>query len=485
MSENKGINTDVASKDVDGTLRVFYAIVALLVSGVLGWFVYSNATAPDANHPFKLGLDLAGGAHLVYEADVSAADPQEVPELMSVLRDVIERRINVFGVSEPIVQVEESSFVSGDTKERLVVELPGVTDIDEAIKQIGETPLLEFKLIDQEALAAQEALGQLGASASGSIGIGNIKVNGQDASNPYIDTGLTGRYLKSAALAFTGQQNGGGLSNEPIVQIQFNDEGAQLFEDITRTHVGEQLAIFLDGEILSDPRINEPISGGSAIISGGFDPEEAKALAQNLNFGALPVPIELISTQTIGASLGAEVLEKGVEAGALGLALVIGFMLLWYRVPGLVAGIALAVYTIIMLALFQLIPVTLTAAGLAGFVLSIGMAVDANVLVFERMKEEFKAGKNSRDAARIGFARAWSAIRDGNLTSIFSAVILFWFGTSIVKGFALVFGLGVVVSMFTALTVTRTLLMALPEWQHTSKLACLFSAGITRKQTND
>ncbi len=462
-------------------IRAFYGVVVLLIGAAIGWFVYQNATTENSQYPFKLGLDLAGGSHLVYEADVSSIAPQDVPELMSVLRDVIERRVNIFGVSEPIVQVESSSFVSEERKERLVVELPGVQDVSEAVAEIGKTPLLEFKLVDREALATQQALESIQASASGSIGITNVEMNDEAVAEPYTDTGLTGRYLESAALEFVGQSQSGALANEPIVSIRFNSEGGDLFEQITRDNVGEQLAIFLDGELVSAPRINEAISGGSAIISGGFDPEEARALAQNLNFGALPVAIELQSTQTVGASLGVEVLDKGMTAGAIGFGLIVLFMLLWYRIPGLVAAIALLIYVATMLALFQLIPVTLTAAGLAGFVLSLGMAVDANVLVFERMKEEYRSGKGSREAAQVGFARAWSAIRDGNITSLLSAMILFWFGTSIVKGFALVFGIGVIVSMLSALTITRTLLIALPDKKISDGiLGKLYNSGFTR-----
>lgn len=479
MAKTDGNN----SAKTDFIVRVFYALVALLMSGVLGYFVYANSFNEDAKYPFKLGLDLAGGSHLVYEADVSGVDPGEVPALMDVLRDVIERRVNVFGVSEPIVQVESSSIVSGERSERLVVELPGVTDVTSAVAEIGRTPLLEFKLVDVEAMAAQQALEGLEDSASGSIAVGNIKIDGEEVGEPYIDTGLTGRYLKSASLQFAGGQ-GGQLSNEPIVSVTFNTEGAELFEQITRDNVGENLAIFLDGEMISVPRINEPIVGGSAIISGGFTPDEARSLAQNLNFGALPVPIALASTQTVGASLGDELLDQGIKAGVIGVGLVILFMLLWYRLPGVVAAIALLTYVAMMLTLFQLIPVTLTAAGLAGFILSIGMAVDANVLVFERMKEEYQKGSNSLEAARVGFSRAWSAIRDGNITSLLSAIILFWFGTSVVKGFALVFGVGVVVSMFSALVVTRTLLLALPVKERaTSPLfSWLYESGFSKNK---
>ncbi len=459
----------------DTVLRWFRAAVVLVAGILIAYFVYSTTVNTASKYSFKLGLDLAGGSHLVYEADISKVDATEVPELMSVLRDVIERRVNIFGVSEPIVQVESSSFVSDEPRQRLVVELPGVSDVSEAIAEIGRTPLLEFKLIDEQALAAEATSDAILENASGTADI----VAAATETDPYIDTGLTGRFLESAALEFAGSQSGG-LSNEPIVSIRFNTEGGDLFEEITRNNVGERLAIFLDGELISAPRVNEPISGGTAIISGGFNPDEARALAQNLNFGALPVPITLQSTQTVGATLGAEVLEKGVMAGVVGIAFVMVFMLAWYRLPGLVASVALIVYVAMMLALFKVIPVTLTAAGLAGFILSIGMAVDANVLVFERMKEEYRSGKSSREAARIGFARAWSAIRDGNVTSLLSAIILFWFGTSIVKGFALVFGIGVVVSMLSALLVTRTLLLSLPEQKLSARTftSKLFNSGL-------
>lgn len=447
--------------EMGSAVRIFYALVTVLASLAVAFFVYQNVVDQNAKYPFKLGLDLSGGSHLVYEADTSGVDPTEVSELMDVLRLVIERRVNIFGVSEPIVQVESSSVVAGEEKQRLVVELPGVTDVSQAIEEIGRTPLLEFKLVDEQMLAAQEALGNIAADGA------EVTVKEID---PYTDTGLTGRYLESAQLQFVGQGNSGGLSNEAVVAITWNKEGAELFEQITAANIGKPLAIFLDGELISSPNINEKISGGQAVISGGFTPDEARDLAQNLSFGALPLPIELQSTQTIGASLGSDILEKGVEAGLIGFALVMLFMVLWYRMPGVVAVVALLTYVVGMLALFQLIPVVLTAAGLAGFILTIGMAVDANVLVFERMKEELRDGKGMREAARIGFSRAWSAIRDGNVTSLLSAVVLFWFGTSMVKGFALVFGIGVLISMLSALLVTRTLLLALPDKKITEGL---------------
>lgn len=464
--------SDSSEKNSAGSQAFLRIFRSLVVAGFIVWLglsVLSNASNPESESPFKLGLDLAGGSHLVYEADVSSIEPLEVPELMNVLKDVIERRVNIFGVSEPIVQVESSSFVTDEPIQRLVVELPGVTDVSEAIAEIGRTPLLEFKLYDAEVEAQQEALRNLdsliSSSSSSTAVVGKVKINGEEVNNdilPFSDTGLTGRYLESAALQFAGQSSGQ-LSNEPLVAVKFTEEGGELFAEITRANVGRQLGIFLDGEMISAPVINEAITGGTAIISGGFTPDEAKELAKNLSFGALPVPITLESTQTVGASLGAEVLDHGVEAGIFGFSLVILFMLLWYRLPGLIAGLSLVSYIVIMLALFQMVPVTLTAAGLAGFILSLGMAVDANVLVFERMKEEYQKGAGSREAAIEGFTRAWSAIRDGNITSLLSAIILFWFGTSLVKGFALVFGMGILVSMFSALVITRTFLIALPS----------------------
>ena len=459
-------NTAVVSAGTEIFIRMFRAFLVLVITGAIAYFVYGNMHG-GARFPFRYGLDLAGGSQLTYTADVSKIAASDVPALMEVLRQVIEKRINVFGVSEPNVQVEESSVVSSDKAHRLIIELPGVTDVNKAIDSIGKTPLLEFKLVDAKIVSQKQSAAALIASSSASgtsgMNVSNIKVDGTpvDELDPYVDTGLTGRYLKTAALEFTAG-NGGRLAGEAIVSIVFNDEGAALFEKITREHTGENLAIFLDGEVISAPRINEAITGGKAVISGNFKPEDAKALAQNLSFGALPVPIELASTQTIGGALGAEALGQGVRAGVIGFIILSLFMILWYRVPGIVAVIALSIYVVLMLALFQLIPVVMTAAGIAGLILSVGLAVDANVLIAERIKEELIAGKDVQHAISEGFSRAWLAIRDSNTAHIIAAVVLFWFGTSLIKGFALVFGLGVVVSMLSAITISRTLLLALP-----------------------
>jgi protein-export membrane protein SecD len=449
----------------EGAIRLFRAVVVVVLGALLGYFVYTTTTSPESAYPFKFGLDLAGGSQLTYVADVSSISPSEVPELMGVLREVIERRVNAFGVSEPNVQVERGSAVAaGAQAERLIVELPGVTNIDDAIKQIGQTPLLEFKLLDRSLPVLSDTVDPLAASNTN-----NVSENGTVT---YKDTGLTGRYLSRAELVF-GNGTGGSLSNEAIVSITFNDEGGDLFERITRENVGEQLAIFLDGELMSAPRINEPIAGGKAIISGNFTPEEAKELVRNLNFGALPVPIALDTTQTIGSSLGEEALGAGVKAGAVGFIALSIFMILWYRVPGVVSVLALIMYVIMMLALFKVIPVVLTAAGMAG------LTVDANILIAERMKEELKAGKSTEDAIREGFDRAWLAIRDSNITHIIAAIILFWFGTALIKGFALVFGLGVVISMISAISISRTLLIILPLKSTTKIGRFLMSSGFS------
>lgn len=443
-------------------VRIIAAVIFLL--GLLvGWFVVSTESNPEGRFALHYGLDLSGGAHLVYRADVSALAPQEVGEAMSALRSVIERRVNAFGVSEPNVQVEEGGLGSGG-EQRLIVELPGVTDVDQAIEDIGKTPLLEFKLLRDDALPGFDE---------------NATTSTEDLLE---DTGLTGRLLQGSQLQFgTGA---GGFSNEPVILVQFNSEGADLFEQITRENTGEILYILLDGAIISDPRINEPIPGGEAVITGSFTPDEARELVRDLNLGALPVPIELVSTQTIGPTLGAQARDAGVMAGIIGLALVALFLIFWYRLPGLIATVSLAFYLLIILSLFKLIPVVLTAAGIAGFILSIGMAVDANVLIFERMKEELNRLESGHKgdmekAIQEGFSRAWPSIRDGNTSSILTAIVLYWAGTTLTKGFAITWGLGIIVSMFSAITISRTFLLALGSERLTGVRNFLYGIGFS------
>ena len=394
--------------------------------------------------PFKLGLDLLGGTHLVYQADLSQIEEKDKDEGMSGLRDVIERRIDLFGVAEPVVQVQ---------KEKLIVELAGVKDVNEAIKMIGQTPYLEFKeerpsAESEQILAKQEEL--QGKTMEEIQKIENWMLALED---PYfISTELTGKYLKSAEVGFDQ------TTYKPLILLEFNDEGAKIFEELTGRNVGKRLAIYIDQMAISAPVVQQAISGGKAQITGNFTVEEAKELARNLNAGALPVPIELISQQTVGPTLGKISLEQSLKAGILGFMSILLFMIIFYRIPGIFASISLLIYVAFILALFKLIPVTLTLAGIAGFILSMGMAVDANILIFSRTREELKAGKSYLISLQEGSRRAWPAIRDGNLTTILVGLILFGLGTSFVKGFAFTLVIGNLVGMFTAIFITNNLL---------------------------
>lgn len=422
-----------------------------------------------AGFPFRLGLDLSGGAHLVYKADVSKIAPQDIKSSMEALRDVIEKRVNILGVSEPNVQVEEGKVLgSSEISHKLVVELPGETDINRAIKQIGATPELDFRLVKAD----------------------DIKTLNDKNLDPdqYVKalrevvkpTGFTGRMLKRASLQFNP------TTGQPSVALEFNDEGRKLFGSITESNIGNYLGIYLDGRNISSPVIRQAIKDGKAEISGSFTIDEAKKLVRDINYGALPVPVELVSTQTVGASLGQAALNQGVLAGIWAFIIIAIFLVVWYRLPGFIAVCALAVYTIFMLALFKLVPVTLTAAGIAGFILSIGMAVDANILIFERMREELVRGRDLWTSMHEGFARAWLSIRDSNTSSIITGVILYYFGSSsIIKGFALVFVIGVLVSMFSAITASRLFLYAVSPTnsKNTSGrfVKFLFSNGFGRR----
>ncbi len=431
-----------------------WAIILILGAIILG-FLVKFTEKEGSRFNFKLGLDLNGGTELVYKADVSEIAPADLDDRLNSLRILIEKRINPFGVGEQLVQLEGASAFSENPK--LVVELPGVTNTEEAIRIIGETPILDFRLLTKE--------GEL-AMQTGTTTKGIDELFGKAE--------LTGAYLETSRLEF--DQLG-----KPIVALVFNDEGATIFARITKENTGKILAIFLDNQVISRPVIQSEISDGQAIITGDFSTTEAKELVDNLKNGALPISIgEPVETKTIGPYLGSVALKSGVQAGMIGFALIVLFLLLWYRLPGLIAGLALVIYVIISLLAFKFIPVTLTAAGIAGFILSIGMAVDANILIFERMKEELRRGKNLHDAMHEGFSRAWLSIRDSNISSIITAIVLFWLGTSAVKGFALTLGLGVLISMFTAITVSRTFLFALSNKNPGKIGRFLFGSGITR-----
>ncbi|MFA6909147.1 MAG: protein translocase subunit SecD [Patescibacteria group bacterium] len=516
-----------------------------------------------------LGLDLKGGAQLVYTADMKDVPAADQQQALEGARDVIEQRVNAFGVSEPLVQTNQS----GDSS-RIIVELPGVTDIDQAIKQIGETPLLEFREQKQQTLTdeqkkaleiynaaqkqkAEEALakavqpgadfaalaneysedpgntGTDGTKSGGDLGFvregafvpefdeqlftvlkpGEITPalvetqfgyhiikkeeermvddNGtqvkevrarhillaiQSESNleqaQFAATDLTGKQLERSQVAFD-QQTGA-----PYILLQFNDEGSKLFEQITERNVGKPIAIYLDGFPISSPVVSEKIVGGQASIEGSFTLDEARQLVRRLNAGALPVPISLVSQQTVGATLGQESIDRSLFAGLLGLAVVALFMIAYYRFPGFIAVVALCIYALLVLAVFKLLPVTLTLAGVAGFILSIGMAVDANILIFERTKEEIRLGKPLAVAIEEGFKRAWLSIRDSNASSLITVFFLGWLGTSIIKGFAITLGIGILISMFTAITMTRTF-MRLVAGGWLEKRSWLF--GVSKK----
>mgnify|MGYP001594731154 CR=1 FL=1 len=448
--------------------RRFFAVILIIFGLALAYFDLSSY------RPFALGLDLRGGSHLVYQADTSTLPAgADIGEAMASLKEVIERRINTFGVSEPLIQVEQAG-VGGSGAHRLIVELPGVTDLQEALKVIDVTPVLEFKIERPGGKEKEAILEAIETARAEYEKKGAITPNPLLAQDPdFVPTELTGRYLKRAQVQFSNQSIG------PTISIEFDQTGGDLFARLTKNNIEKRIGIYLDGQILSAPVVREEIKDGRAEISGNFTVPEARTLVRNLNLGALPVPIKLISTETIGATLGQEALDRGVRSGIIGLLLVAAFMIVWYRVNGLLAVLSLGIYVSIMLAIFKLLPVTLTAAGMAGFILSVGMAVDANILIFARLKEEMRHTDNMHEAISHGFSRAWLSIRDSNLSTIISAVILFWFGTSLVKGFALTLAIGVLVSMLTAISITRTFLLAIGV-HHTNRLnRFLFGSGFS------
>lgn len=419
----------------------------IIVTIAVGYFLVQGGK------DFVLGLDLAGGSALTYKIDTSLVpEGSDIAESVSVLRDVVERRVNLFGVREPTVTTQYARLAN---EWRLVVELPGVTDVTAASKMIGETPVLDFRI---------QKKGSKGLSATSSL---------ENIIASYDPTELTGRYLSKANLVFDP------TSNRPEVQLIFNNDGAKLFADITKNHIGEQVGIFLDGVPISSPTVNEEITGGSAVISGSFTIEEARTLVGRLNAGALPLPVSLSGTTIVGPTLGEEAVQAGVKAGIIGFILVVLFMILWYRLPGFMASLGLVAYGVIMLALFKYVPVTLTSAGIAGFIISVGLAVDANVLTFERMKEEIRSGKGLSDAVELGFARAWTSIRDSHIAAIIVSIILFWMGTSVVKGFAFTFFLGAVVSLISAQLITRVFMRAIANKSGSKLIKFLFSSGFT------
>ena len=410
-------------------LIVLIGVIALIVAFVPGLRL-PDTTATDGQWRLietKLGLDLEGGLRVEYQA-LPKDGQNPTAESMNVIKDIIERRVNTTGVSEPVVVVQGT--------DRVVIELPGVSDVDSVRRLVGQTGQLDFV-----------PLGTTPATA------------GQELPRETYPPLFSGDQIQSASI---GQDQNGGLAVDFVLKGGSADSGAELFAKYTAEHIGEYFAITLDQRVISAPVINGAIPGGTGQITGGgiggFPSKEANELVTVLKFGSLPFPIAEVSSEQISATLGETFLNQTLLAGLIGIALVMAFMVMMYRLPGAVAAFALVYYTIVVFAIFRLIPVTLTLAGIAGFVLSVGMAVDANILIFERMKEELRVGKSLPAAVEAGFNRAWNSILDSNVSSLITATILYAFGSSVIRGFALVLIIGVLVSMFSAIVVTRSIL---------------------------
>jgi SecD/SecF fusion protein len=423
------------------TKNIYILICILALFVVATWLILPVDGDRFGRKGFQLGLDLKGGSHLVYEADLTRKDPSQTDtQVMDGVVQKIERRANAYGVTEPLIQREGTN--------RILVQLPGIRNVYEAVNLIGQVALLEFKEV------TLDASGQPLKNEAGDIIWKTATATGSDGK----EKELTGKYLKpnSKVLLKSG-------TNEPEVAFEWNDEGAVLFEQVTKRNLQKPLGIFLDNQLISEPTVEAVIKNAGVIYGPSL--KVAQNLSIQLNSGSLDVPLTIVQRMDVDATLGADSLKKSLYAGFAGLALVALFMLLYYRLPGLLAICALLVYGSVSLAIFKIIPITLTLPAIAGFIISIGMAVDANILVFERMKEELRSGRTLGAAVEEGFRRAWPSIRDSNISTFITCLILYWFGGTfgafMVQGFAITLFLGVVVSMFSALIVTRTFLRVL------------------------
>lgn len=424
-------------------------IFTLIIVAIAVWMVLPNnggirIGSVNREIQTRLGLDLVGGVQALLEADLPAGSEVSAED-MRTARAIVENRVNGLGVEEAVVQQ------AGDR--RIVVELPGETDPEKALETIKQTGVLEF--VEMGLNPPPE-----GTIIETDFGASNTNQEGETGTTPGTEsqvyhTVLTGSALRNVAVTTT-------PTGQYQVAFEMNDEGAAIFADYTTNHVGEILGIALDKQVISTPQIQTAITEGSGVISGNFTLESANALAVQLRYGSLPIPLTVVESRTVGPTLGEDSLQKSLVAGIIGMSVVILFMALYYRLPGILANIALLIYAVITFALFKFIPVTLTLPAIAGFVLSIGVAVDANILIFERLKEELRSGRTLHQAIDLGWDRAWPSIRDSNFSTLITCAILFWFGSafgaSIVKGFSLTLAVGVLVSMFTAIIVTRNFL---------------------------
>ena len=460
-------------------------ILILVVVAIAVWIVWPNNPGIHIGGFQKdirtvLGLDLVGGVQALLEADLPANTPVDA-ESMRTATSIVENRVNGLGVNEAVVQQ------AGDR--RIVVELPGETDPEKALATLKQTGLLEF--VDFSQLTDAE-VAQL-ESTQATINTDFVSSGQEPAASPTVSptetiTSTAGVTATVPAQTFHTVMTGAQLKNvnvttnpttrEVEVAFQLQDEGAKIFSDFTTQNVGKILAIILDKKIISAPRIQNPITDGQGVITGQFTVDTANALAVQLRYGSLPIPLKVVETRTVGPTLGQDSLNKSMIAGAIGFSIVVLFMLLYYRLPGVIAAVAILIYALIAFALFRYIPITLTLPGIAGFLLSTGSALDANILIFERMKEELRAGRTLHQAIDLGWQRAWPSIRDSNIATLITCAILFWFGSTfgatIVKGFSLTLAIGVLVSLFTAIVVSRALLSLVLEYLQPSDKAKWF-----------
>jgi preprotein translocase subunit SecD len=427
----------------------------------------------DQDFPIRQGLDLQGGIQVLLQADVPAGTTVD-SDRMDAAVGVVENRVNALGVSEPLVQSAGNN--------RIVVQLPGIKNPDQAIQTIGQTGTLEFIDAGSTYLppgtVVTTTLGgpsTVGAAATPSA-VGTLTPTSASATNPITSTSSVTQTNPLTAHTYTTVLSGSDLQsasvgfdqlNRPEIDFVLNSDGAKKFADFTSANVGKYLSITMDKKVIESPVIQGAITGGRGVINGSFTLQSAQSLVIQLRYGALPVPLRVVDSSEVGPTLGAEAIRQSVLAGVIGLGIVLSFMLLYYRIPGLLADLALLIYAAVTFSLFRMIPVTLTLAGIAGFILSIGMAVDANILIFERMKEELRSGKTLHASIDAGFARAWTSIRDSNFSTLITCAILFWFGmtfgASIIQGFALTLAIGVIISLFTAILVSRTFLQLIVE----------------------